>query len=111
MSDQVPKLRANGLPDVERIITDHDNQGKAVISTTIPSQAAWQPIMRTAEFFVGYTTRTFPVLFSPSDSTQVDSTPQDIENYKQDLITPPGLSISTGEQFQIVLREYVLDGD
>lgn len=100
MASQPRPLRSNGLPDVQRHITDHDAQGKAILSTSIPSEGEWQKIGPTADFFLGYTTRTFPVSFSPAEGTTSSGSPplpQDIVNYKKDLVAPPGLSISTGK--------------
>ena len=99
MASQPQKFRPNGLPDVQRLITDHDSEGKAVLSTSIPSEAEWQEVGPQADFFVGFTTRSFPVSFSPSkaNSGQEPSEPQDLESYKKDMAAPPGLSISTGK--------------
>ena len=98
MAVPTQKLRSNGLPDVQRHITDHDTEGKAVLSTSIPSEGEWQKIGSIADFFVGYTTRKFPVSLSPAEeaSPNVSPLPQDIESYKKDMVSPPGLSISTG---------------
>jgi hypothetical protein len=96
-TSQPQEQRQKGLPDVQRIITDHNSDGKAVVSTDIPSQAVWQPIGPAADFFLGYTTRTFPVGFKDAQDSESAPLPQDIKTYKEDMITPPGLTISTGK--------------
>ncbi|EPE34800.1 RmlC-like cupin [Glarea lozoyensis ATCC 20868] len=101
-TSQPQQQRQKGLPDVQRIITDHDSDGKAVVSTDIPSQAVWQPIGPAADFFLGYTTRTFPVVFKDAQDSGIAPLPQDIKTYKEDMVTPPGLTISTGTVLRYV---------
>jgi hypothetical protein len=95
MASPAPKLRSNGLTNPQRYITDHDTQGKAVLSTSVASEGEWQKVGPVADFFLGYTTRTFPASLSPAEAGS-SALPKDIESYKNDLAAPPGLSISTG---------------
>lgn len=90
----------NGLPNVHRYITTTNPAGKAILSTTIPSTSVWQTIGPVAKFFLGYTTRLFPVQISPSPSPS-HATP-DIASYAKDLSSPPGLAISTGTVLRYV---------
>lgn len=66
-----------------------------MLSTSVASEGEWQKIGPLADFFVGYTTQTFPVSLSAAEAGS-SALPQDIESYKNDLAAPPGLSISTG---------------
>jgi hypothetical protein len=83
----------NGLPAIQRHITTHNSEGKAILSTALPSEPAWQPIGDSVNFFLAYTTRTFPVSLKEPEPGAV---PNDIQNYEKDLNSPPGLSITQG---------------
>ena len=83
----------NDLPAIHRHITTHNSEGKAILSTALPSEPKWQPIGDAANFFLAYTTRTFPVSLNEDAPGSV---PNDIQNYEKDLNSPPGLSISEG---------------
>jgi hypothetical protein len=87
---------SNGLREVNRYITTHNPEGKAVYSQEVPATAKWQPIEKIGGFFLGYTTREFPVSLNPLDPRDANSTPKDIANYSKELENPPGLAISTG---------------
>ena len=91
MASQEP-LR-NNLPPVQRYITTHNAEGKAVLSAAIPAEPKWQPVGDAVNFFLAYTTRTFPVSLKTEGS---ESVPHDIQNYEKDLDSPPGLSINQG---------------
>jgi hypothetical protein len=86
---------ADSMASPAPYITDHDTQGKAVLSTSVASEGEWQKVGPVADFFLGYTTRTFPASLSPAEAGS-SALPKDIESYKNDLAAPPGLSISTG---------------
>jgi hypothetical protein len=83
----------NGLPAIQRHITTHNEEGKAVLSATLSSEPTWQPIGDAVNFFLAYTTRTFPISLKESEPGAV---PNDIQNYEKDLNSPPGLSINQG---------------
>ncbi|TAQ84785.1 hypothetical protein B7494_g6892 [Chlorociboria aeruginascens] len=103
MTLESPKMLENGLPNINRYITTHNKEGKATLSDHISPESQWQPIGSVANFFVGYSTRTFPVsLSSPPSTSSAPSIPTDIASYRRDLTSPPGLSISTGTVLRYV---------
>ncbi|KAN0122942.1 hypothetical protein V8E51_001268 [Hyaloscypha variabilis] len=87
------KLLENGLPNINRYITTTNSSGQAVISNQISPKSIWQKIGSVATFFLGYTTRAFPV---PLSSTE------DISSYSTDLSSPPGLTVSNGTVLRYV---------
>ncbi|RDW75212.1 hypothetical protein BP6252_06354 [Coleophoma cylindrospora] len=94
MSATAPQpLLENGLPNVSRYITTHDSNGKAIIAKDVPAESVWQKIGSVAKFFLGYTTRTFPVAMSDQ---------KDVGLYQKDLTSPPGLTVSTGTVLRFV---------
>jgi quercetin dioxygenase-like cupin family protein len=93
MSSSKVQLLENGLPNINRYITTTDSSGKAVISKEVPSKSIWQKIGASAYFFLGYTTRTFPVSLRSS---------KDISSYSTDLSSPPGLTVSNGTVLRFV---------
>jgi hypothetical protein len=93
MSDSQPKILANGLPDVHRYITTTNASGQAILESSPPSTSVWQKIGTVANFFLAYTTRTFPVSLSTSN---------DITSYSSDLSSPPGLTVSNGTVLRYV---------
>jgi quercetin dioxygenase-like cupin family protein len=99
-SESVQSTLENGLPNINRYITTTTRSEQAVFSTTIPSPSTWQAINNTTKFFLGYTTRAFPVQLSRSQ-TASDATP-DIATYQADIATPPGISISDGTVMRYV---------
>ncbi|KIN09136.1 hypothetical protein OIDMADRAFT_185354 [Oidiodendron maius Zn] len=86
-------LLENGLPNISRYITGNDESGKSILLEQIPSKSFWQSIGAVAKFFLGFTTRTFPVSLASST---------DIKSYNRDLASPPGLSISNGTVLRYV---------
>jgi hypothetical protein len=83
----------NDLRPIQRHITTHNSEGKAILSTALPSEPQWQGIGDAGNFFLAYTTRTFPVKLNGDAS---GSGPHDILGYEKDLNDPPGLSINNG---------------
>ena len=51
----------NRLPATRRLITDHNEDGKAIFSEAHEDTLAWQDIGKIAKFALGYTTSQFPV--------------------------------------------------
>ena len=88
-SDTLP----NGLPLIKRVITDHDEHGKAVFSSRIPEQLEWQEVGVIAKFSLGYTTSRFPV------KLENDIDIADYEHYQQNT---PGITIPGGTVLRIV---------
>lgn len=83
----------NGLPDINRIITTHNEAGESVYSDSLPPNAKWQEIGGVVNFFLGYTTHKFPATLDAKDG----NTPDDIKTYTKELENPQGLSHSTGK--------------
>ncbi|KAE8445867.1 hypothetical protein EG329_012790 [Mollisiaceae sp. DMI_Dod_QoI] len=95
-----PPTLENGLPEIHRYITTTEASGKAVFATAIPPPSIWTSIGAATKFFLGYTTRNFPVqLFRSSTASHQ---PPDIASYATDLASPPGVSISNGTVFRYV---------
>ena len=84
----------NGLPQINRYITDHNASGKAVVSKALSEEAQWSSV-GVANFFLGYTTRTFPV--SLATSGPEGSVPDDVKSYTNDMQVPMGLSVPNGQ--------------
>ncbi|KAG0159214.1 hypothetical protein PDIDSM_6735 [Penicillium digitatum] len=80
------------LPSINRYITTHDQNGKAVFSTRVPEPVP-QQVVNGVPFSLAYTSNEFPAQLSED---------ADIQKYQANLITPPGLAISTGTVCRIV---------
>jgi quercetin dioxygenase-like cupin family protein len=83
----------NGLPPLNRFITEHDDEGKAVYSNKIPDALAWQELPDGARFCLGYSTDRFPVQLA--DDT-------DLSSYKHRLSNLPGITIPGGTVLRLV---------
>jgi len=93
-------LLPNGLPDVQRLITTHDSSGKAIFSKDLPSESSFRQVSLGANFFLGYTTKGFPV---DLNADKADAVPKDVQSYEKDLNSPPGgLSITNGTALRFV---------
>jgi quercetin dioxygenase-like cupin family protein len=86
-------LKDNGLPPVSRVITDHDNEGKAIFSHAIPEPVVWQELADGARFSLGYATNQFPVELSHQT---------DITTYTHYLQNLPGIAIPGGTVLRYV---------
>ncbi|KAF2674930.1 hypothetical protein BT63DRAFT_24285 [Microthyrium microscopicum] len=78
------------LPQVNRFITTHDSNGKAVFSDALPEESTMKGLANTSPvmgFALSYTTSTFPVDMAGD---------KDVTAYKKYLSDPPGLSVSNG---------------
>ncbi|KAL6912780.1 hypothetical protein ACHAPO_007259 [Fusarium lateritium] len=86
-------MALNGnLRQTQRFITTHNEKGKAVVDTTINSDAPFYALPDgDAHFALGYATKQFPVDLS-----------KDISSYQSFLSDAPGLSISTGSVLRYV---------
>ncbi|MCJ1300912.1 hypothetical protein MMC08_003711 [Hypocenomyce scalaris] len=89
------QVEPSPLPQLNRYITAHDAEGKAIISSEIPAKSSWTGAGG-AKFFLGYCTTTFPVNMS-ADS--------DISKYNSYLTAPPGLVVHGGSVLRIVDME------
>jgi quercetin dioxygenase-like cupin family protein len=88
-----PKLLDNGLPTIERFITDHDSDARAVFSSQTEEHLQWQELPDGARFCLGYTTDQFPVELSHG---------KDIESYQRYLQNKPGITIPGGTVLRLV---------
>ncbi|KAF2021430.1 hypothetical protein BU24DRAFT_487854 [Aaosphaeria arxii CBS 175.79] len=82
----------NNLPPLKRFITTHDEAGKAIFSSAIPSENNFKPIPN-ALFGLAYTTQGFPVDLNND---------KDIEAYAPKLDAAPGLVVSDGTVLRFV---------
>jgi len=83
---QPPKYpwKDNDLRPIQRVITDHDSQGKSVFSPAISEDLPGKAIGVPAEFRLGYCTNRTPVSLANGG---------DIETYAGYLREPPGIVI------------------
>lgn len=86
-----PFIEQSPLPSLNRYITTHDDSGKAILSTEIPSEAKWTSAGKEANFFLGYAIPNFPA-----------DLPSDMNTYNSILSSPPGLVIHGGLVLRIV---------
>jgi quercetin dioxygenase-like cupin family protein len=84
---------SNGLPPVNRLITGHNKEGKAVFSDSQSDALEWQSIGNIAKFALGYTTSQFPVDLNGS---------QDLQSYDAYLVNKPGITIPGGTVLRFV---------
>jgi len=80
------------LPSLNRYITAHDQNGKAVFSTRLSESMPKQEV-NGFPFGLAYTSNEFPAQLSED---------ADITRYEANVISPPGLAISTGTVCRIV---------
>ncbi|PQE32997.1 hypothetical protein CJF32_00001513 [Rutstroemia sp. NJR-2017a WRK4] len=99
MASPKRELLSNGLPNNQRLITTTNAEGKAILEPSISPNPTWQPIGEDMNFFLGYSTRKFPVSLSTDPSSNL---PADLTVYNKDYASPPGLSISTGTVLRFV---------
>jgi quercetin dioxygenase-like cupin family protein len=79
--------KANDLSKVQRYITDHNSEGKAVFSSALPTQLPEQVILKDVVFRLGYATTERPVDLSGD---------KDVKAYSSLLQNPPGIVIPGG---------------
>lgn len=87
MNEQTKSIRP-----IQRVITTHNSEGKAVFSTRLREALPIQEVNNVG-FSLAYTTQRFPVQLAADT---------DITGYEQNLVSPPGLTISTGTVCRIV---------
>jgi len=82
------------LPHPKRYITTHDDDGRGIIDPTIPSELPFIEVpSKAASHCVGYVTKGFPTVLEDG---------KDIAIYQQNLINPPGLTVSNGTVLRYV---------
>ena len=87
MASSERSILDNGLPALNRLITDHDASGKAVFNNTIPDPLPWDALPDGARFSLGYATHGVPVDLNSS---------QDILRYNSFLEKKPGITVPGG---------------
>jgi len=75
------------LPPIQRFITTHRADGKAVFSSALPAESTTKALPDNMGFALSYTTQTFPVAMAAD---------ADIGLYAAHLEHAPGLSLSRG---------------
>jgi quercetin dioxygenase-like cupin family protein len=75
------------LPKIHRYITTHNDKGQAIFSNAFDEESKMQPNDDGIAFALSYTTKGFPV-----DMTN----DADMDVYRQNLSSPPGLVVSGG---------------
>ncbi|CRG83448.1 hypothetical protein PISL3812_00799 [Talaromyces islandicus] len=83
----------NGLPSINRFITDHKSDGKTTFNDEIPEPMEWQQLANGARFSLGYATNEIPVVLSAD---------KDLATYQSYLQSPPGITIPGGTVLRIV---------
>ncbi|TGO33090.1 hypothetical protein BHYA_0267g00070 [Botrytis hyacinthi] len=91
----VNAVEPSPLPNISRHITDHDRNGKAIISSSLSSDSTWTAT-KGANLFLGYCTSEFPVDMSSN---------KDISSYTNYLSAPPGLMVPGGTVLRVVDME------
>jgi quercetin dioxygenase-like cupin family protein len=88
-------MALNGnLRQPSRYITTHNSEGKAIVDTTLNSDAPFYELPGgVAHFALGYATKEFPAKLTNN---------ADIESYQGFLTNQPGLSVSTGTVLRYV---------
>lgn len=81
------------LRPLNRFITTHDTQGKAIFSNTLSEEMPVQSIADGADFSLAYTSDHFPAQLN-NDA--------DIIEYNKYLTSPPGITVSGGNVCRIV---------
>lgn len=81
------------LRPLNRFITTHNQQGKAIFSNALPEEMPVREVADGAHFSLAYTSSSFPAQLS-NDA--------DIPQYEHYLNNPPGIVISSGSVCRIV---------
>lgn len=93
MPKDTASMEDNGLPRVQRFITDHNEEGKAIFSTKVPEALDWQKLPDGAKFALGYATDQFPVTLNNEADLQR------YEAFQKDL---PGITVPGGTVLRLV---------
>jgi quercetin dioxygenase-like cupin family protein len=83
----------NGLYKINRVITTHNHEAKAVFAHDIPDELSFQELPDGARFCLGYATNTVPAQLKDD---------QDIRTYESYLQNKPGVMIPNGTVCRIV---------
>lgn len=91
-SDERPLLD-NGLPKINRVITTHNADAKAIFSSAVDETLQWQTIGNDARFTLGYATNQIPANLNDGN---------DINVYERYLENKPGIMIQNGTVCRLV---------
>ncbi|KIW88813.1 uncharacterized protein Z519_10297 [Cladophialophora bantiana CBS 173.52] len=86
----------NNLPSINRFVTDHDDNGRAIFlnNRQLPEALPFKPLSDgAASFGLGYVTKTFPVELQDR---------ADVKTYQTYLKSAPGLTVSGGTVLRYV---------
>lgn len=86
-------MEDNGLPKINRFVTDHDHDGTAIFSKAVPEPVPWRELPDGTRFALGYATNKIPVEMS---------TTADLGTYQNYLQNLPGIIIHGGTVMRIV---------
>ncbi len=92
-SEEMASAAEKGMRHPNRFITDHDNTGKAVFSSTIPEPIPFTQIPNDAQFSLCYATKEHPVTLADS---------ADLKTYSNYLEHLPGIVIPGGTVLRMV---------
>jgi len=86
------------LPQLQRIVTTHDSEGKAIVDKSVDTKAPFDGNIEkgNAAFMLGYTTTEFPVNLTDG---------KDIETYNHFLVNPPGIIQTQGTVLRVVVSQ------
>jgi hypothetical protein len=98
MAEQIKyPWKDNDLRSVKRVITDHDNEGKSIFSSTISEELPGKSIGAPALFRLGYCTNQTPVSLANN---------KDVETYSNYLQNPPGIVIPGKSSLKLSICPY-----
>lgn len=83
----------NDLPKINRVITTHDDKGKAIFSARFDDELPFEELPDGARFCLGYATNTVPANFDDE---------ADIKTYRKYMSNKPGVMIPNGTVCRIV---------
>lgn len=93
MPSEHRELLDNDLPKINRLITTHNDEGKAIFSSDIADQLPFQELPDGARFCLGYATNTVPADLNND---------LDLRTYENYLDNKPGVMIPNGTVCRIV---------
>jgi quercetin dioxygenase-like cupin family protein len=87
------ELLDNDLPKINRLITTHDDKGKAVFAADLQDELPFEELPDGARFCLGYATNSVPADLNDE---------KDVRTYKRYLDNKPGVMIPNGTVCRIV---------
>lgn len=83
----------NNLPKINRLITTHDDKGKAVFASDVKDELPFEELPDGARFCLGYATSSVPADLNDD---------QDVRTYEKYLDNKPGVMIPNGTVCRVV---------